>query len=304
MQKPSRPAGLRRIMLWAAILAMATLGQGCGPKPETAEVPNARRAGEKEVVWLADGAEMVLVPEGLALVPEFDPEKPRREMTLPAFYVDKYEVTNARFLKFINTVTEAPEKYLAEYPEYNDLRLKEGRWEIKPGRENFPAAVTFEGAVAFCRWAGKELPDWPQFMRAACGDDGRKFPWGNEWDPSRSVCSASQRSDKGFGPLAVGSRPTGVSPFGAHDMAGNMQEWVRVPDGFRSRSSNSRPDVPDRALAGSGYEGDSGGDVDECFGSLGRAVHMSECSLCAYGQGFRCVVPAERVRAADVVKTN
>ena len=286
------PSSLKSIV-WtaAACIVVAMAAAQVPPAPPAIDAPNARRAGEKEIVWLTDEAEMVLVPEGKALVPELDERKPKREMTLPAFYIDKYEVTNARFVKFMQTVKEAPENYLAEYPKYNGLWLDEGRWEVKPGRENFPAAVTFEGAVAFCKWAGKDLPDWPQFMRAACGDDGRKYPWGNEWDPAKSVCSETPRADGEYGPCAVGSRPTGASPFGAQDMVGNVYEWVRLPAGFMRTPPGGGP--TDRIVAGGSYE-TTGRSWDANPETM---VHPVTCSWCMAHPGFRCVIPADRVRA-------
>jgi len=148
--------------------------------------------------------------------------------------------------------------------------------------------VTCEGARAYCRWSGKKLPDWPQWMIAACETMDRRYPWGNEWDPSRCVCRQNST-----GPAPVGSKPSGASPCGALDMAGNVQEWVTLPREMQHREAGVS--WVDRALAGSGWEGDSAGDVDQAFGSLASAEHMAYCSVCRYGSGFRCEVSAKEV---------
>ncbi len=87
--------------------------------------------------------------------------------------------------------------------------------------------VNFEGARAYCRWRGGDLPDEAQWEKAA-GGGGRVFPWGDDWDPRRLNWGDPGESPDGHALSApVGSYPAGAAPTGALDMAGNVWEWTR-----------------------------------------------------------------------------
>jgi formylglycine-generating enzyme required for sulfatase activity len=159
-----------------------------------------------------DEVEMVAIPEGEFIMGSDDPEaddneKPATKVFVDAFSIDKFEVTNARYLRCIEagTCTRPPNRG------YDD-----------PTKANFPVTiVSWQQAVTYCRWVGKRLPTEAEWERAARGADGRRYPWGNTFEADRANVGYSVGS-----PTSVGSYPKGASPYGAMDMAGNVWEWT------------------------------------------------------------------------------
>lgn len=119
----------------------------------------------------------------------------------------KYEVTNAQFARFVETTGA------------------HGEWQGDAnGKNRHPVVnVTWHNADAYCHWAEKRLPTEAEWEYAARGPEGRTYPWGNTWDASRARLKGSSESD---GTAPVGSFPSGASPFGVLDLAGNVWEWT------------------------------------------------------------------------------
>ena len=145
--------------------------------------------------------------------------------TLAAFAIDVYEVTNAEYQRFIAAGGYAEAGYWL--PEGWAWRQSKGRerpsyWD----NEDFNTArqpvvgVTWYEADAYCRWAGKSLPEEPQWDKACRGIDGRAFPWGSEPLAGEGTGQSSFTL-----PVAVGGLPQTPSPYGVYDLAGNVLEW-------------------------------------------------------------------------------
>lgn len=218
--------------------------------------------------------DMVLVPAGeftMGTSADSDglpDEHPLRIVYLGAFWIDRYEVTNAAYEQFVQATG-----YLAPANANAALTV----WTQKaplPGIEQHPVVnVSWLDAVAYCRWAEKRLPTEAEWEKAARGTDGRTYPWGNEWDFEKAnsasywakrtvqfnnsseweafwiqgdgaVISKQQGVKGEMLTLPVGSFPAGAGPYGALDLAGNAAEWVQDwynPNYYRTAPASDPP---------------------------------------------------------------
>ena len=135
-------------------------------------------------------------------------EAPAHRVACAAFRIGRTPVTNAEYAVFV-AATDHPAP--SHWP----------RGAIPDGREFHPVTyVSWDDAVAFCVWAGGFLPAEAQWERAARGDGGRTWPWGNE------PPGAGHGTFEGSDTVPVGRSPRGAGPFGALDQAGNAWEWT------------------------------------------------------------------------------
>jgi len=154
----------------------------------------------------------------------FDWEKPQRHIVLKAFYIDKYEVSNRRYAEYVDATGAKP-----------PFNWVSGAYQS--GQKDLPVLyVSQEEAKAFAKWAGKRLPTEAEWEKAARGVEGGVYPWGDEFDP---YMAATADSDLNLimGALCgannankIGGAPGDISPFGVHDMAGNVREWTSSSD--------------------------------------------------------------------------
>lgn len=213
-----------------------------------------------------DGAEMVLVPAGEFVMgttleeierlsqdwPKmqrelFEREYPQHRLVLEAFYIDRYEVTNARFRQFVQATGYRTPAEREGWGWVHSGRAweksKGAHWQAPYGPGSATAdfaqhpvvQVTWADAKAYCAWAGKRLPTEAEWEKAARGTDGRSYPWGNQLVETRAnfcdqrcnLAWKDETMDDGSRHTSpVGSYEAGKSPYGAYDMAGNVWEWV------------------------------------------------------------------------------
>ena len=248
-----------------------------------------------------DGAEMMLVPGGEFLMGSTDAdtkagddEMPLRSVYLEAFWIDRTEVTNARYAQFLNTQGghigicgghDCAETRVED--KYSHILRQDGRYAVENGFEDHPATqVSWYGAQAYCRWAGARLPTEAEWEKAARGVDGRLFPWGNE----APDCDKAQYGDCGGATVPVGARQAGASPYGVLDMAGNVWEWVADwydPAGYDSTLAEN-PQGPEAGIR-KVFRGGSWGYPPAFLRTGERARNRP--AYAGPNVGFRCVAP-------------
>jgi len=150
-------------------------------------------------------------------------DMPRRfhehKMTIHAFYMDKYPVTNAEFKKFMDAAHYSPADSLDFLKDWKNGTYPDG-WGNRP-----VTWVSLEDARAYAKWAGKRLPhEWEWQYAAQGGDQHRIYPWGNTWVASDVPTPVKGRSLTA--PDPVDAHPAGASPFGVMDMVGNVWQWT------------------------------------------------------------------------------
>ena len=216
-----------------------------------------------------DVEEMVLIPAGAVRLGTddktdltFGTEADTRTVFVAAFYIDKYEVTNRQYAEFRAETGHRKPKF------WDDPRLNNPEQPV--------VGVNWEDAEAYAAWAGKRLPTAGEWEKAARGTDGRLYPWGDTYDPGRGNFDDGGTMDgntDGYAmhPAPVGNFINGVSPYGLHDMAGNVWEWVAE-------------DKKTYAIRGGSWT-NGAGDTRTTVAYL----YPAQCSDHSSSVGFRCV---------------
>lgn len=198
-------------------------------------------------------------------------EQPEHTVTVDSFWISETEITNAHYARCVDAG--------ACTPPHND------HWR-NSDQVDYPVThVDWEQANAYAQWVGGRLPTEAEWEKAARGTDGRTFPWGDDLTDDQRLNFNSMT-----GVVAVGSYPAGASPYGALDMAGNVEEWVAdwyAPDAY-AQSSPLNPTGPEsgilRVVRGGSFKSNLGGVRTTVRGRAAPASNFDNV-------GFRVVVP-------------
>lgn len=220
--------------------------------------------------------------------PDLETTSPQITVYLDAFWIDETEVTIAMYQKCVESGTCTPPRYLVWWAnsehEYYGLEMY----------ADYPVmSVDKNQSQAYCEWVGRNLPTEAQWEKAARGTDGRTYPWGNYI--TQDYANYGRGNE---GPTKVGSYHSGVSPYGAYDMVGNVFEWVadRYTPYYYEESPLINPQGPDH---GTHYirRGGGWGNIEQNMPVYLR-FHVDPSDdfkiyvTSWYGTGFRCAMDA------------
>ncbi|MBI5206689.1 MAG: formylglycine-generating enzyme family protein [Candidatus Firestonebacteria bacterium] len=211
---------------------------------------------------------MVYIPAG-----EFDMgcdkggdafEAPMHKVKLSAYYIDKNEVTNEDYKKFIDDGGYTKKELWSEegfaWKEKNKITGPQYMDDSKYNNPKQPVCgVSFYEAEAYAKWAGKRLPTEAEWEKAARGTDARTYPWGNEY--KKGLCNNKDENIKK--PTEVCKYANGLSPYGLYDMAGNVNEWCTdyFSADFYKKGPKDNPKGPDKGdkkvIRGGGHSYDT-----------------------------------------------
>jgi formylglycine-generating enzyme required for sulfatase activity len=294
-----RPAQPRTIWRWVVgcVLALVVLGGsflGIRALLQSRETVTT-------IPWAPDVSLMVYVPEGTFWRGSTDediartlkwcdwcereglvPEQPQRKVFVDAFWIDRTEVTNARYKRCVQAGG------CAGGPSNVGSETRSSYYD-SPAFDNYPVIhVTWNQADAYCRWAGKRLPTEAEWEKAARGRNKRVFPWGDQ----KLDCDRLNYAGCVGDTVAVGKYPAGASPYGALDMGGNVAEWMSdwYDVGYYRDSSDRNPSGPASGEQHSVRGGSWGEDWEA------RVTFRYDRAVPSYSSnqiGFRCVSSTE-----------
>lgn len=234
-------------------------------------------------------------------------EDPEQLVYLDAFTIDRYEVTNIQYSRFVSATGRKAPWYWIEgtYPN---------------GQADYPVVgISWKDANEYCAWMGRRLPTEAEWEKACRGTEGNLYPWGNQWDPQNANTDLrtgplSQPEEAGsptawayawerlrstpgaddLGLRPVGSYPTGASFYGVMDLAGNASEWVfdwyNWGDyaGMPAENPVNLEPPWNHCVRGSAWH-DPAGDIDQVWSWSRCSARSSAHSVADPRIGFRCV---------------
>ena len=204
---------------------------GCNV-PEGAELPAVKPGGATpeftpaEQAWQfhndKDGTVLGLIPEG-----DFLAGEDNFKVHLGPYYLALACVTNAQYAQFLTECRPATQKLNGWFNLEHDsaaIRKSGDVYEPDPEKADFPVVwVTWQGAAAYCKWAGLQLPSELEWEKGARGVDGRIYPWGDEWEQGRELPTTDERKPEHV--ASVWAYPMARSAYGLYQMTGSIYEW-------------------------------------------------------------------------------
>ena len=244
-----------------------------------------------------DNSIMVPIPKGEFIMgsDRYPWEAPIQTIYLDRYSIDKYLITNNQFEQFVRDTGYRTD---AEKNNTGRVQNKNGKFEIIPGamwkkpdgfrsiqgKGNYPVVqVSYNDALNYCQWAGKDLPTEAQWEKAAKGTKWAIFPWGFA-KPDKKLANYGNHNGE---PSPVNKYPKGKSIYNVFDMAGNVYQWCKDWYGtgrrkFNNPNGSSKSDMKKRVLKGSSYKEN----IDSLYVS-GRIGYEMDFSSSVFG--FRCV---------------
>ncbi len=238
--------------------------------------------GESPASMEKDLVEMINIPSGTFIRGSAPgegrlDEQPKRKTYVNSFAIDKFEVSNVRYMAFLEETLHKPPLNVYE----------KGPLASEEGIDDLPVVqVTWHDAVDYCFWAGKRLPTEAEWEKAARGNDTRLYPWGNE-PPTTERAQFDGEWDGKSTMKMVDSLPKGQSSFGVFQLSGNVREWTQdwYDAEYYSKSPEKNPKGPETGIL-KVIRGGSWRSFDSDLRVTSRG--KGGFALKTHGIGFRC----------------
>ncbi len=250
------------------------------PVPATTEAPSlvpVALAGPQSgttMVWL-DGSQLAYVPAGNFIMGMGAGNVPQKTITLDGYWIDVTDVTNKMYAQCVETGSCAPPAQEVGTPVYTN-----------PDYGDYPVVgVTWDMAANYCKWAQGSLPTEAQWEKAARGQNGNVYPWGND----TPGCDLLNYGGCLGHMTSVNDFPGGRSPYGLLDMAGNVYQWVndfydeQYYDSMPAQNPTGPASGQTHVIRGSSFEADASQ-------TLSGIRHFGGSGYTSRDTGFRCVV--------------
>lgn len=244
-------------------------------------------------------------PAGTCQLSYGEDSVPQHNVTVSPYQMETYEVSYEQYLTFLNSLGAGAHRngclgqpciQTRAESETSNITFDSANYNVNAAILNLPVTnITWYGAMAYCQAIGRRLPTEAEWERAARGDDGRIFPWGNEWLPDNAAARRATIVDKS----AANAFANISSPYGAINLAGNVAEWVS--DWYDPRFyGTTDATVPDPQGPATGTTKVNRGGSWDTVPFFLRAPHRRDADPLSPSAelGFRCVADANSAAVA------